>query len=213
MQLVIRTLLAVLLLGLSQPCIAQLASRPAKDWIKTLESSNRVGRLKIEETITKLKIKPGDVIADVGAGSGVFSAPLARAAAPGGKVYAVDIDKELIEHIGRRAKELGVTNVQTVLGKFTDPSLPGRDVDLAFINDTLHHIEDRETYLKNLVRYLKASGRIAVIDFHPERGPHKNDPALQVTKEQMNAWMKELGFKAAEEFALFSDNWFVVYSR
>lgn len=205
--------LLILVLSSCLCASAQLASRSAKDWIKTLDSSNRVARLKIDQTVARLKIKPGDVVADIGAGSGVFCAPLARAASPGGKVYAVDIDQELIDHIARRAKESSLTNLQTVLGKFTDPNLPARDVDLAFINDTLHHIEDRERYLKDLARYLKPSGRIAIIDFHPEHGPHKDDPSLQVTKEQAVAWMIKLGFKVAEDFDLFKENWFVVFSR
>jgi arsenite methyltransferase len=178
-----------------------------------LESTNRIARLKIDETIAKLKIKPGEVIVDIGAGSGLFSPPLAKAAAPSGKVYAVDIDKELLDHISKRAKEQHATNIQTVLGKFGDPNLPATDVDLAFINDVLHHIEDRAGYLKNLARYMKPSGRIVVIDFYPELGSHKKEPALQITKEQTTAWMNAIGFKPVEEFALFNDKWFVVFSR
>lgn len=200
-------------LGWPQPAAAQLASKPAEAWIKTLESSNRVARLKIDETIAKLKIKPGDIIADIGAGSGVFCSPLAKAASPSGKVYAVDIEQGLIDHIARRAKEQHVANIQTVLGKFADPNLPGADVDLAFINDVLHHIEDRAGYLKNLARYLKPAGRIAVIDFYPELGGHKNEPALQITKNQTAEWMAAIGLKPVEEFALFKDKWFVVYSK
>ena len=171
-------------LGLPQPVAAQLASKPAQEWIKTLDSSNRVARLKIDETIAKLKLKPGDIVADIGAGSGVFTVPLAKATLPGGKVFAVDIEQGLLDHIASRAKELRITNVQEVLGKFTDPGLPTANFDLAFINDVLHHIEDRVGYLQSLNRYLKPSGRIAVIDFYPELGAHKNEPALQVTKDQ-----------------------------
>ena len=125
----------------------------------------------------------------------------------------MDIDPKLLEHIAQKAKEQQVTNIQTVLGKFTDPNLPAADVDLAFINDVLHHIEDRTGYLKNLARYLKPAGRIAVIDFFPELGPHKNAPALQVTKDQAAAWMAAIGFKPVEEIELFNDKWFVVYDR
>lgn len=199
--------------GLTRPVAAQLASRSAQEWIKTLDSSNRVERLKIDETIAKLKIKPGAEIADIGAGSGLYSVPLAKAASPGGVVYAVDIEQGLLNHIAMRAKELQVTNVQTVLGKFTDPNLPSTQIDLAFINDVLHHIEDRSGYLRSLARYMKPSGRVVIIDFYPELGPHKNDTALQVTKEQTTSWMAAIGFKPVEEFRLFTDKWFVVYSR
>ena len=202
-----------ILVGSSAPSVAQLASKPAQDWIKTLNSSNRVERLKIDETIAQLKIKPGDIIADIGAGSGLFSLPLAKSASPGGMVYAVDIEQGLLDHIATEAKELRVTNIQTVLGKFTDPNLPTAKVDLAFINDVLHHIEDRAGYLKNLARYLKPSARIAIIDFLPELGPHKNDRALQVTKSQAESWLATIGFKPVEQVDLFKDRWFVVYSR
>lgn len=201
------------ILTISHPAPAQLASRPAKDWIKTLDSSNRVARLKIDEVIARLKIEPGAVVADIGAGAGTFTMPLAKAASPGGRVYAVEVEQGLVDHIANRAREAKATNVQAVLGQFTDPSLPAADVDLAFINDVLHHIEHRAEYLKNLARYMKPSGRIAVIDFVPELGPHKNQPALQVTRQQSADWMKAAGFKPIEEFPLFKDNWFVVYSR
>ena len=101
----------------SEPAAAQLAAKPADQWIKTLDSSNRVARLKIDETVAKLNIKAGEVVADIGAGSGLFSFPLAKAVLPGGKVYAVDIEEGLLQHIVARAKELKLTNIQTVLGQ------------------------------------------------------------------------------------------------
>jgi hypothetical protein len=67
--------------------------------------------------------------------------------------------------------------------------------------------------LKNLVPYLKKAGRIVVIDFHPELGPHKNDPTLQVTKAQSAAWFAAIGFKPVAEHALYTDKWFVEYAR
>ena len=199
--------------GFPNAAPAQLGAKSAPEWLKTLDSSNRVARLKIDETVAKLKIQPGNVIADIGAGSGLYSLPLARAASPGGKVYAVDIEPGLLDHIAGQAREAQVTNVQTVLGKFSDPNLPATNLDLAFINDVLHHIEAREQYLRNLARYLKPSGRVAIIDFYPELGPHKNQPALQVSKDQANAWMNACDFTPVEEFDLFKDKYFVVYSR
>jgi len=73
-----------------------------------------------------------------------------------------------------------------------------------------HH---RAEYIKHLAAYIRPSGRIAVIDFYPEFGPHKNEPALQVTKAQTAAWLAAAGFSPSEEFDLFTDKWFVVYSR
>ncbi len=204
-------LLAVL--GLATPASAQLGARPTEEWLKTLDSANRVARLKVDEAIAALKLAPGAVVADIGAGSGTFTLPLAKAVTTSGKVYAVDIDQGLVDHIAKKAREEKATNVRGVLGKFTDPNLPARDVDVAFICDVLHHIENRAEYLKNLARYLKPTGRIAVIDFYPELGPHKNDPKLQVTTEEAKAWMAAAGFKPVEEHKLYTDKWYIVYAR
>ncbi len=202
-----------LTLGLSQTALGQLGSRTAEEWVKTLETPQRIASLKIDEVLAKLRLTRGQVIADIGAGTGIFEGPLANAVGPTGKVYAVDIDQALVDHIAQRARDLHVANVQGVLGKFADPSLPARNVDLAFINDVLHHIEDRAGYLKSLAGYLKPGGRIAVIDYYTERGGHRTQPELQITKEQTAAWMAAAGLKPSEEFELFPDKWFIVYSR
>ena len=191
---------------------AQLAGRSAEEWIRTLETPTRVVSLKVPETITALKLKPGQVVADIGAGSGVFSLPLARAVKPGGSVYAVDIDKELVDHVTEAATEQGLTNVQGVVGQATDPSMPD-NVDMAFINDVLHHIENRALYLKNLAEYLKPGGRIAVIEFTPEQSPHKADPTLIVSEAQTNEWMAAAGLKQVEKVNLFTDKYFVIYGK
>ena len=205
---------ALLALGaVSSSAYAQLGSRSTEQWLKTLDAANRVAKLKVDEVVAALKLPAGAVVADIGAGSGTFTLPLAKAVGASGKVYAVDIDQGLVNHIAQRAKEQKAANVHAVLGQFTDPKLPASDVDLAFIFDVLHHIENRAEYLKNLAGYLKAAGRVAVIDFHPELGPHKDDPKLQVTREQTRAWMAAAGFKPVAEHPLYTDKWFVVYSR
>jgi ubiquinone/menaquinone biosynthesis C-methylase UbiE len=192
---------------------AQLGSRSAAEWVATLETPQRVASLKIDEVVQKLKLKPGDMVADIGAGTGLFEGALASAVGPKGLAYAEDVDQELLDHIAARAKALNVTNVRGVLGTFTDPRLPVRTIDVALINDVLHHIEDRAGYLKNLAGYIKPTGRIAVIDYYPERGGHRTQPELQITKEQTATWMAAAGFKSSEEIELFPDKWFIVYSR
>jgi arsenite methyltransferase len=206
-------LLAAVVFGLARPAMAQLGARTTEQWLKTLDSKNRLEKLQVDKAVGVLGLKPGSVVADVGAGAGAFTLPLSQAVGTRGKVYAIDIDQGLVEHIGKKAKEQGATNVQPVLGQFTDPSLPAKDVDVAFIYDVLHHIENRSEYLKNLATYLKRDGRIAVIDFHPELGPHKNDPTLQVTRDQTKAWMAAAGLKPVAEHTLYDDKWYVVYGR
>src|SRR6059036_3264010 len=114
--------------ALGTAAAGQLASRPADDWIARLERPERIAGLKIDLIISKLALKPGQVVADIGAGPGVLSLPIAKAVAPNGKVYAVEIDQAFIDHITMRAKEQGIANVEPILGKVTDPSLPAADV-------------------------------------------------------------------------------------
>jgi len=192
----------------------QLASRPAPDWIARLERPERVAGLKIDYIISKLELKPGQVVADIGAGPGVISLPMAKALAPNGTVYAVDIDPAFIDHIAMRAQEQHVANVKPILGKVTDPALPAQDVDVALFHDVLHHIKDRAEYLKNTAKYVKPGGRIAIVELDPKTGSHRNEPELQITKDQAKTWLAADGFKPVQEFDGLTENkWFVVYSR
>jgi ubiquinone/menaquinone biosynthesis C-methylase UbiE len=191
---------------------AQLAGRSAEEWIRTLERPTRVVEPQGSRDDYGPEAKAGQVVADIGAGSGIFSLPLARAVKPGGSVYAVDIDKELVDHVTEAPTEQGLTNVQGVVGQATDPNMPD-NVDLAFINDVLHHIENRALYLKNLAEYLKPGGRIAVIEFTPDQSPHKADPTLIVSEAQTTGWMTAAGLNSVEKVNLFTDKYFVIYGK
>ncbi len=210
-------LLGAMLAGGVTQSWAQLAPRKAEEWEKTLESPNRTATQKVAEVLSDLSLKPGMIVADIGAGSGFFSRPLAKAVAPGGKVYAVDIQQGLLDYINKRDTEENIHNIQTVLGEFDDPKLPVRNVDLAFINDVLHHIEHRAVYLKALGAYMKPAGRIAIIEMNkddPNTG-HKNQPELLVGREEIVGWMSDAGFKLVEEHAdLFpGTKWFLIFGR
>jgi ubiquinone/menaquinone biosynthesis C-methylase UbiE len=198
---------------IASPSSPQLASRTADEWIAALELPARVQSLKIADIMRKLALKPGQKVADIGAGTGIFSLEFSRSVKPGGKVFAVEVDEKLIEHILASATEQGIVNLEGVFGEFDDPSLP-EEVDVAFLNDVLHHVEHRDVYLKNLAGYLRPGGRVAIIDFKPGQGEHSNEPRLQVSQEQATAWMAAAGLKATEVIGdVYSDRWFVVYGR
>lgn len=191
---------------------SQLGARAAAEWVKVLDNPDRIAGLKIDSVVVRLGLRPGNVVADIGAGAGAFDGALAGAVGAGGTVYAVDIEQGLLDHIAARAKSVGIDNLKVVLGKFTDPNLPVRNVDVALICDVLHHIESREEYLKNLVGYLAPTGRVAIIDFLPGKG-HANDSSQQITKEQTTEWMAAAGLKRVEEVPLFNDKFFVIYAK
>jgi cyclopropane fatty-acyl-phospholipid synthase-like methyltransferase len=198
--------------AVARAAAGQLASRPAEEWAARLERPERIAGLKIDYIVQKLDLKPGQVVADIGAGPGVISIPLAKAVAPG-KVYAEDIDKAFFDHVDKRAREQHVTNIVNVLGEANDPKLPARDVDVALFHDVLHHIQDRAGYLKTTAQYVKPSGRIAIIELPPD-GSHKDEPDLVVTKDQVKQWMGAAGFAPVEEIGgLNEGKWFIVYAR
>jgi ubiquinone/menaquinone biosynthesis C-methylase UbiE len=209
--------ISLVLAGAVTASWAQLAPRKAEEWVTTLEGPQRVASQKIEGVLSRLSLKPGMVVADIGAGSGLFTRPLAKAVAPSGKVYAVDIQQDLLDHINTRNKEENIRNVQTVLGEFNDPKLPARDVDLAFINDVLHHIQNRAVYLKALGSYVKPTGRIAIIEMDKSdpNTAHKNQPELLVGRDEILQWMSDAGFKLVEEHAdLFPHTrWFLIFGK
>src|SRR5919199_6447693 len=109
----------------------QLGSRPVDEWIKTLDGPQRVAALRIDEVVAAMKLQPGQTVADIGAGTGLFEVPVARAVGPKGRVYAEDINAGFFPIIRKRAAQAQVSNVETVLGKFTDPVLPVRNIDVA----------------------------------------------------------------------------------
>ena len=193
----------------------QLQQRPADEYLKAMDNPDR--DLKVDEVISKLRLKPGNIVADIGSGSGSFSIPMAKAIAPNGTLYAVDIDQKMLDFVADKAKKAGVTNLRTVLGEFDDPKLPARDVDLAFINDVLHHIQNRAVYLKALAHYIKPSGRIAIIEMNKDdpKTPHRNQPELLVSRDEITSWMADAGFKLVEEHAdLFpGTRWYLIFGH
>jgi 2-polyprenyl-3-methyl-5-hydroxy-6-metoxy-1,4-benzoquinol methylase len=207
------TLLALLIIPVyarqaQSPQGQSRGGRTAEEYIKLLESEGRIEGLRVTKVIETLKIKPGDRVCDLGAGSGLFTRPLAQKTGGKGVVYAVDIDAALLKHVELTAQEQKLTNIKTILASETDPKLP-EPVDLIAIIDTLHHISNQAEYLKGLKKYLKPGGRIAIIDFS------KSWPAghekMVYTVNDLDGWMTAAGFKRVEQHDFLENNFFVVY--
>lgn len=188
---------------------AQLGQRPAEEYIKGMERPQRVASLRVDEVIKKLGLKSGDVVADVGAGAGAFSIPMARAVGPNGTLYAVDIDQGMLDYVSERAKKEGVANVRAVLGEYDDPKLPVKTVDVAFFHRVLHMIEHRQAYVNATAKYLKPDGRIVIIDQNPE---DVND-WMWLKQSDVDTWMAAISFYPAQKFGVYDDRYFVVYQR
>src|SRR5579862_5726985 len=189
---------------------AQLAQAPADKYIETMNRLERGIEQKIPQVIEKLRLKPGDIVADIGSGSGTFSIPMAKAIAPNGILYAVDIDQKMLDYVADRAKKEGVTNLKTVLGENDDPKLPVKNVDVAFFHRVLHMIEHRQVYVNATASYMKPDGRVVVIDKNREDSPGS---WMWLNQSDVDTWMAAISFYPAEKFAVFDDRYFVSYQR
>ncbi len=118
-----------------------------------------------DDILRHLRLKPGDVIADVGAGTGFLTMLMAREVAPEGRVYAVDIAPNFIDAIEQRAKDKGLTNVIGVVNDQKSVRLPPNSVDLVFVSDTYHHFEYPQTTLASIAEALRPGGELVVVDF------------------------------------------------
>jgi ubiquinone/menaquinone biosynthesis C-methylase UbiE len=115
--------------------------------------------------IKALKLRPGMNVADIGAGTGALSFPMAKQVGPKGNVFAVEIQPELLEIIRDRAKKQGVTNVKTVLGNVTDPRLSANSMDLMLLVDVYHEFDHPREMVTNMIRGLKKGGRLVFVEY------------------------------------------------
>lgn len=212
---VVAALGTICLLASAMPLTAQLGSQPAERWAITLENGRRLEGLEIERVVDAIGLQPGEVVADIGAGTGIFSVPMAMAVGSGGVVLSVEVDQGFLPLIEAKARENGVSNITTVLGEFGDPKLPRRDVDVAFFHDVLHHVEQRAAYIQALAAYMPAGSRIVVVDYDKNVPgvPHSNQPEMLIGPDEVATWMSEAGFAVTREIEMFDDKFFVEYTK
>ncbi len=117
-----------------------------------------------DEVVRALGVDAGDHVVDLGAGNGYFLPYLAEAVGSTGRVYAVDVDANVILELARTVDDEGLENVEIVLGDYDDPRLPDHSIDLVLLVNSYHHIEQRSAYFERLQADLEPAGRVAVID-------------------------------------------------
>jgi len=134
-------------------------------YIAMLEDPARDAYQKPAEVVAALALKAGEVVADIGAGSGYFTLRMAKEVGPTGRVYAVDVSPEMVVHLNRRLRDAGVTGVQTILAAPTTRCCPTPRWTASFVCDTWHHIDDQAKYLGLMKRMLRPGGQVVMIDF------------------------------------------------
>jgi ubiquinone/menaquinone biosynthesis C-methylase UbiE len=162
-------------------------------------------------------IKPGDRIADIGAGTGFYTRLFAHAAGNDGWVYAVDISPRFLEHINTQAHADGIDNITGVLCTDRSTGLPPNSIDVAFICDTYHHFEHHEKTLASLARALKPGGTLVVIDFNRIPGQSREFILghVRAGKEVFQSEIEAAGFEFRDEVSIpaFQENYLLRFRK
>jgi len=161
-----------------------------------LERPEREDEEAPSKALDALELKPGMVVADIGAGSGYYSSRIAKRVGPTGRVYATDIQQGMIDILDRRITAEGLTNVTTVLGGMDDPRLPPASIDLAIMVDVYHELQQPQLFLQRLKGTFKPNGRLVLLEFRKE---DPKVPILEVHKMSVAEVKQEM---EAEGFVL-----------
>jgi SAM-dependent methyltransferase len=187
----------------------QHAFRDAERWAHVFDDPERDRWQKPHEVIQALGLRADARIADLGAGTGYFAARLANML-PKGRVYAVDIEPDMVRYLEARAKREGLRNVIALKGEPDDPLLPEK-VDLILLVDVYHHIEARADYFRRLRASLRPGGRVAIIDFRLD-SPAGPPRAARVAPETVKAEMSAAGYAAPAEHSFLPYQYFLVFA-
>lgn len=181
-------------------------------WADRFESEGREVFDFREEIVASIGLEPGQAIADVGAGTGLYEPLFAAAVGTGGTVYAVDIVPRFIEYIATKAAERNLTQITTILGDDRSTGLAEGSVDVVFVCDTYHHFEDHEAMLASIHQALRPGGRFVVVDYE------RIEPRIEhirADKAQFTAEIEANGFRLTEEVEIegMEENYVLHFER
>lgn len=180
----------------------------ATRWVRTFERDGREVHDHRAQIVRALALRPGIAVADVGAGTGLFTLAFAEAVGPTGTVYAVDIIPAFLEYIRTRVQQAGHTHVRLIQANDRSAELPPASVDLIFMSDAYHHLEFPQHVLANLRQALRPGGSLWLIDFHREA----NSPAwvrqhVRAGKAEVLRELALAGFEPVDEPPLLRENY------
>lgn len=170
----------------------------AARWSKVFDDPERDAWQRPDDVVRELGLSADDVVADLGAGTGYFTLRLARAV-PKGRVVAIDLEQSMLDWIGKRAEQQGVSNVETRLATEGDPRLP-TGVDLVLIVDTYHHLTDRVAYFQRVREPLDDDGRVVIVDFKMGKLPVGPPDNHKIPRHAIVREMKDAGYALCREW-------------
>jgi ubiquinone/menaquinone biosynthesis C-methylase UbiE len=190
--------------------IAAVMGHQGADWLERPEREEEEQPAKL---VAQLKIKPGDVVADIGAGTGYVSRRLAAKVGGQGKVLAVDIQLEMLELLTNKMATLGITNLIPVLGSESDPKLPTGSVDMVLMVDVYHEFDYPYEMMSAICRSLKPSGRVVFVEFRAEDPEVPIKRLHKMTEAQVRKEMEPLPLRWVESIEVLPRQHIIVFAR
>ncbi|MBZ5536067.1 MAG: methyltransferase domain-containing protein [Acidobacteriia bacterium] len=166
------------------------------------------------EIIEALDLKPGDTVADIGAGAGYFTGWLSQAVGPQGQVYAADISEEAIRLLNEKIGYYPIKNIKPVLCTESDLKLPPQSLDLAFLLNTFSVVKDKETMLANVMTALKDRGRLTIIDWNAgKNGPPGPPRDERLSEERVIKMAEQTGFRLVRHHEMLPSQYFLEFAK
>jgi ubiquinone/menaquinone biosynthesis C-methylase UbiE len=186
-----------------------------QQWVSTFERRGREVYDRRHAIVEASGVRQGMTVADIGAGTGLFSRLFAQRVGPQGKVYAVDISRPFVENIMRTSREQGLDNIEGIVNSDRDAFLPAASIDLAFMVDTYHHFEYPESMLLSIRKALKPDAQLIVIDFRrdPQHSSRWVMGHVRAGKQQVIKEITAAGFHLIDDKPLLRTNYYLVFSK
>ena len=178
-----------------------------------LTRSEREEEEQPEMLLDALNIKPGDVVADVGAGVGYFSLRLANRVGENGRVLAQDLQQEMLDELVRNRDGLGLKNIEPILGTPLDPNLPVNSVDLALLVDVYHEFSNPVEMMEGIRASLKANGRLVLVEYRAEDPAIPIAPRHKMTERQVLEEIVPMGFRHLETLEILPRQHIIVFAK
>ncbi len=189
--------------------ISQVMGHRGAGW---LERSSREAEERTDLLLANLPLEPDDVVADIGAGTGYFSLPMAKRVSEG-RVLAVDIQQEMLDLLTARARKAGLNNIEPILGAVDDPRLPPSRVDLVLMVDAYHEFSHPREMMRGIVRGLKPGGKVVLIEYRAEDPKVLIKPLHKMIEVQAIKEMKAVGLRWTETKHFLPQQHFMVFRK
>lgn len=186
-------------------------------WLERLEVGSRELYSSRMAVVDALGLQEGDIVADIGAGTGLYSLLFAERVGPGGHVFAIDIEPLFLDLINRRAEDGSVSNISALLGRNDSITLPPQSLDVVFIADTYHYFSDRKALMMSVNAALKPGGKLYIVDYEllpgAENAPERDHVAFG--KAGVISEVQSLGFSSlgASDIDGLSENYFIAFTK